>query len=85
MVTAVPGVPAVGEKLLMVGVPETATTVNGTVLDTGLPVVATEIAPVVAPVGTVVTILVAVEETTVAAVPLKVTVFWLGVVLKAVP
>jgi len=85
MVAAVPGAPAVGVKLLMVGAPEVATTVKATVLDTGLPVVTTEITPVVAPVGTVATILVAVEETTDAAVPLKVTVFWLGVVLKAVP
>lgn len=85
MVTAVPGAPALGEKLLIVGVPEAATTVKATALDTGLPEVATEIRPVVAPVGTVATILVAVAETTVAAVPLKVTVFWLGVVLNAVP
>lgn len=85
IVTDVPGAPAVGEKLLMVGTPEDAVTVKATAPDTGLPDVATEINPVVAPVGTVVTILVAVEETTVAAVPLKVTVFWLGVVLKAVP
>jgi len=85
MVTAVPGGPIVGEKLLMVGAPEAATTVKATALETGLPVVATEITPVVAPVGTVVMIFVALDETTVAVTPLKVTVFWLGVVLKAVP
>lgn len=41
--------------------------------------------PVVAPLGTVVVIFVAVEALTVAAVPLKVTVLLAGVVLKAVP
>ena len=41
--------------------------------------------PVVAPLGTVVVIFVAVEAVTVAAVPLNVTVLLAGVVLKAVP
>ena len=85
MVTDVPGGPIVGEKLVIVGAPDPEVTVKFTALDTGLPVVATEIRPVVAPLGTVVTIFVAVEETTVAAVPLKVTVLLPGVVLKAVP
>jgi hypothetical protein len=85
IVTAVPGIPTVGEKLVIVGVPEEATTVKALELKTGLPVVATEISPVVAPVGTVVTIFVVVAETTVAVTPLNVTVFWLAVALKAVP
>lgn len=62
MVTAVPGGPIVGEKLVIVGAPEAVVTMKETALDTGLPVVATEIKPVVAPLGTVVTILVAVER-----------------------
>jgi hypothetical protein len=45
----------------------------------------TEIFPVVAPVGTVVAILVAVLEVTVAAVPLNFTVLFAGVVSKLVP
>ena len=79
-----PGGPIVGERLVIVGVPE-ATTVKEALLETEPAEVVTEINPVVAPVGTVVTIFVAVDETTVADAPLNVTVFWLGVVLKAVP
>lgn len=42
-------------------------------------------APVVAPDGTVVVMVVVVEALTVAEVPLKVTAFWLGVALNPVP
>jgi hypothetical protein len=47
--------------------------------------VVTVIGPVVAPDGTVTTSWVAVAELTSADVPLKVTVFWLNVVLNPVP
>ena len=48
-------------------------------------VTVTEIVPVVAPTGTVTVMLVAVEAVTIAAVPLKLTVLFAGVVLKFVP
>jgi len=84
IVTAVPAVPIVGVKLVMVGAVEVLT-VNGVPLVTEPPGVVTEIVPVVAPDGTLVTIRVGSAEMTVAATPLKVTVFWLAVVLKDVP
>ena len=45
----------------------------------------TVIGPLVAPAGTDVTIWFEVEEVTLALVPLKLTVFWLGVLLNPVP
>jgi hypothetical protein len=83
-VTLVPEAPIVGVKLLIVGALE-AETVKEVLLETEPAEVVTLIGPVVAPVGTVVTICVAVAEATVAVTPLNVTVFWLGVVLNAVP
>ena len=73
MVTAAPATPMFGVKLVMIGpfVP----TVNGTSLESEPAAVVTEISPVVAPAGTVVTICVSDEVETTAAVPLKVTVF----------
>ena len=84
IVTVVPAVPIVGVKLVIVGASEAAT-VKDVLLETLLADVVTVIGPVVAPVGTLVMICVAVAETTVAVTPLNVTVFWPGVVLKAVP
>lgn len=45
----------------------------------------TETGPVLAPVGTLVVRVVVVDAVTVAAVPLKLTASWLGVVLNPVP
>ena len=84
IVTAVPTVPIVGEKPVMVGDSESPTT-NAVALE-ALPVdVVTDIGPVVAPAGTLVTISVAVEEVTTAVTPLNFTVFCPGVTLKPVP
>jgi len=83
--TAVPTVPMVGVKPVIVGAPLEAVTVKDAVLVAepfGAPTV---IGPVVAPVGTVVMICVAVAEPTEALVPLKLTVSWLGVAEKACP
>jgi len=84
IVTAVPAVPIVGVKLVMVGAVD-ALTVKGVLLVAEPVGVVTAINPEVAPDGTLVTISVAVAAVTVAATPLKVTVFWLGVVLNDVP
>ena len=84
MVTEVPPTPIVGEMLLIVGA-ELAATVNDVLLVADPDGVVTAIVPVVAPEGTEVTISVVVEDVTVAAVPLNVTVFWLGVALKPIP
>jgi hypothetical protein len=81
IVTAVPGVPMAGVNPLMVGAPVVEVTVNTALLVAEPVGVVTPIAPVVAPAGTLVVICVAVEEFTVAATPLNVTEFWLGVVL----
>ena len=83
IVTVVPAEPIVGVKLLMTGASEP--TVKGVLLFTVPAEVVTEIGPVVAPAGTLVRICVAVDEVTVATVPLNLTVFSLGVWLKAVP
>jgi hypothetical protein len=83
MVTTVPATPIVGENPVMVGADE-ATTNDVPLVAEPLGVV-TAMAPVVAPAGTVVTIWFAVDDVTVAAVPLKVSVFWLGVGLNPVP
>lgn len=82
IVTDVPTGPAVGLKLEMV---------TGTVIVNEELLVADPlgevimIGPVDAPVGTVVTICVSVAEVTLAAVPLKVTVFWPAVGLNPEP
>ena len=74
-VTAVPGVPIVGVKPVMVGAPITDVTVNTSALVAEPPGAVTPITPVVALAGTVVTIWVVVDEVTLADTPLKVTVF----------
>ena len=74
MDTDVFDVPIVGVKLVMVGTVE-AVTVNEAPLVIDALGVVIAIDPVVAPDGTVVTILVVLAEVTVAATPLKVTVF----------
>ena len=80
-VTAVPRTPIVGEKLVMVGVwPET--TENALVLVAFPAGDVMEIGPVVAPDGTVTTNWLVVADTTVAAMPLKATAFWLAVAEK---
>jgi hypothetical protein len=85
MVTAVPGVPIVGLNPVIVGAPLDVFTVKGAPLCADPAGVLTAIGPVVAPAGTLVTSCVALAEVTVAATPLKVTVFSLGVWLKPVP
>jgi hypothetical protein len=69
----------------MFGTPEVAVTVKGRLLVANPAGLVTEMAPVVVPTGTVATMLVAVDEMTVAAVPLKLTALLLGVVLNPVP
>jgi hypothetical protein len=72
-------------KLTIFGTPELAVTVNGWLLVADPAGVVTEMVPVVVPTGTAVTMLVAVDDTTVAAVPLKLTALLLGVALNPVP
>jgi hypothetical protein len=74
IVTDVATTPCVGETLVIVGAAD-ALTVKALALVAEPDGVVTTIVPVVAPEGTLVTISVVVEEVTVAAVPLKVTVF----------
>ena len=82
--TLLPANPTVGVKLVIVGRFVVVTVKDP--LDVADPAGAvTATVPAVAPVGTVVINLVGVAETTVAAVPLNVTEFWLGVLLKLVP
>jgi hypothetical protein len=82
-VTLAPVAAPPGVKPVMVGaVPPTAKV--ATLVFVVLPTL-TEIVPVVAPAGTVVTICVVVDEVTVAVVPLNFTVLSDGVGLKAVP
>jgi hypothetical protein len=83
-VTLVPITAVVGEKLEIVG-PDDATTVNDVALVALPEGVVTAMVPVVAVAGTLVAICVVVELVTVAATPLNVTVFWLGVALNPVP
>ena len=71
MVTAVPTIPDVGLRVVIVGAGKV--TVNAEPLLATPPTVTTTL-PVVAPVGTVVAMLVALQVVIVAAVPLKVTV-----------
>ena len=70
MVTAVPARPIEGEKLVIVGAVDDAT-VNTPSLDAVVPPVVTVIRPEVAPLGTAAMISVAVDDNTVAEVPLK--------------
>jgi len=81
MVTAVPTAPDVGDNFVMLGA---ATTVNFTPL-LATPLVLTTTLPVVAPVGTVATIEVALQLVIVAFVPLNVTVLVPWVALKPEP
>jgi hypothetical protein len=81
----VPAPATVGEKELIVGAPGAAETVNVEPLVTVPFVLVTVTEPVVAPAGTVTFNSVVVPEITVAAVPLKRTVFWLGVAMKPEP
>ena len=74
----------VGVKLAIVGAIEVVT-VKGALLVARPVGVLTEIVPVVAPAGTLVTISVVDAETTVAVTPLNLTVFRPGVELNAVP
>ena len=83
IVTVASTAPLNGLKLVMVGGGSVTVKLEELVAVRELTV--TEIAPVVAPVGTVVVILVAVEADTVAAVPLKLTLLLAGVALKFVP
>jgi hypothetical protein len=85
MVTAVPGVPVVGVKFVIVGAPLLAVTVKAVGLVAELVTLMTLIGPVVAPEGTVVLISVPVADVTVARIPLKMTMFSVAVVLKPVP
>jgi hypothetical protein len=85
MVAASPTAPTVGLKLLIVGALLVAVTVKDALLVAEPDGDVTAIGPVAAPPGTVATIWVAADELTVAAVPLNVTVFSLGVALKPVP
>src|SRR6202162_2684276 len=81
IVTDVPTVPAVGDKVVMLGV---ALTVKLTPLLATPPTVTTTF-PVAAPLGTGATMLVALQLVCVAAVPLNITVLVPGVVPKFVP
>ena len=86
-VTAVPAGPIFGVKSVIVGANRPALEVTANVsrlVAVAVPTV-TEIGPVVAPVGTVVTILFAVAHKTVATVVLNFTVLAAGVVLKPEP
>lgn len=83
-VRAVPAVPIVGVKLVIVGTVD-CVTVNDVLLVAVPPDVVTEIAPEVDPEGTVVVSFVAVAAVTVANVPLNLTVLSFGVVLNPVP
>ena len=85
IVNDVPAVAVVGVKLVIVGTPAPVATVKFEA-EVAVPAgVVTLIVPVVPPVGTVATIWVAVADTIVAEVPLKLTESWLIVVLKPVP
>ena len=83
IVSDVPVTPIDGANEVIVGAVEPTVKVVGLV---ALPDGAvTEIVPVVAVPGTVATISVVVDDTTVATTPLNLTVFWAGVALKPVP
>jgi hypothetical protein len=80
--TEAPTAPLPGVKPEIVGEPRM---VNGVLLSMVTPLTVNEINPVVAPTGTRVVMLVAVEAVTFAVVPLNVTSLFSGVVLKLVP
>src|SRR5919201_1264649 len=82
-VTVPPTEATPGEKLVIEG--PAGPTVYDPIEHAVPPGAVTLIVPEVAPPGTVATIFVAVEETTVATVPLNLTVFCDGVALKPVP
>ena len=82
MITDAPTAPLAGLNPVIDGV---GSTVKSLTLVTVTPLTVTEIFPKVAPAGTVVVMLVAVEEETAAAIPLKRTTFSVGVMLKFVP
>lgn len=82
MVTVAPSAPLAGVNPVKVGV---GATVKLFVLKIVMPFRVKEILPVVAPIGTVVVILVAVEAVTVAATPLKVKMLSSGIALKFEP
>ena len=75
IVTAVAAAPMLGLNPEMVGAPADAVTVNEVVLVAEPLGAVTEIGPVVAPVGMLVTIRFVVDEATAAAAPLNVTAF----------
>src|SRR5712692_5582670 len=77
--------PIVGVNETIVGSPGGGVTVKLEPLVTVPLELVTVIVPLVAAAGTVVTIWVLLEEVTVAATPLKTTVFWLGVELNPEP
>jgi hypothetical protein len=80
----VPDIPSVGVKPVILGV-DGAVTVKGPGLGADPAATVTTTGPVVAPTGTLVTIWLAVDETTLAAAPLNVTVFCPAVGPKPVP
>jgi hypothetical protein len=84
-VSDVPAWAMLGLKPETVGAPPPDATVTLTSLVSEPADVVTAIVPVVAPPGTVTVSWVLVAAETVAPVPLKVTVFWLGVVENPVP
>jgi hypothetical protein len=84
IVMPVPGIARVVLRLVIVGGPPARTLkFDDDVAEP--PGAETVIGPVVAPTGTFTTNWFAAAETTVAEVPLNVTVFWLRVALKSVP
>ncbi len=82
IVTGAPTAPFAGVNPVKVGV---GATVKLFVLKMVMPLSVKEILPVVAPIGTVLVILVAAEAVTVAATPLKVKILSSGIVLKFEP
>ena len=86
IVSGVPATAIDGVNPVMAGAPEApAPTVKAPALAAEPAGAVTEIGPVVAPEGTVATMSVDVLEVTDAGVPLKRTVFWVGVALNPVP
>ena len=86
IVTEVPTGPELGVKLLIVGTTIGGVTVKSAALVAICPATSTVITPVVAPVGTVVTMLVDVGvPLIVATTPLNFTILLPGMMLKSVP
>lgn len=85
IVTVDPVSPEPGVKLVMVGAPESASTVKAVLVETEPPGAVTVMGPVVAVAGTVTTSCVVVAETMVDETPLKLTPFWLTVAPNPVP